>query len=43
MLFSRITDDSFPEHLKDICDNVLELLDVIKELPDDKIVISPDN
>lgn len=40
MLFSRITDYSFPLHLKDLCDNTLELFEVIKDLADDKMMIS---
>ena len=29
--------------MKDIADNILELMEVIKELPDDKIMISQHN
>lgn len=29
--------------MKDIADNILELIEVIKELPDDKIMISQHN
>lgn len=43
MLFSRLTNDIFPPSVKEIADNILELFDVIKEIPDDKIVVSQKN
>jgi hypothetical protein len=43
MLFNRITDYSFPLNLKDLSDNSLDLFEVIKDLADDKIVITPSN
>lgn len=43
MLFSRLTDESFPVHLEPIVDTIDELIEVIRDLSDDKLMINPKN
>lgn len=40
MLFGRFTNDIFPGNIREIADNIHELYEVLKEIGDDKIVIS---